>query len=139
MKTYNRRPIYWLFDSGKENGFKALIYMHRYDPSTVARVRTGYLHPLLDKYRAEIRRLDLVINSQLDNREKAVARKRKESILKKIRECRAYDRIIAHVAQQKISIDLDLGVRANHARFQGVEVPRGDGRQPRKADLLAKI
>jgi len=139
VKTYKKRPIYWLFDSGRQDGFKALIYMHRYDPSTVARVRTDYLHSLQKKYEAEINHLDILIDSDISQREKAAARKKKEKILKQIEECRLYDEAIAHVANQRIEIDLDDGVKVNYAKFQGVEIPQGKGRKPLKADLLAKI
>lgn len=139
VQTYKKRPIYWLFDSGKENGFKALIYMHRYDPLTVARVRTDYLHKLQKKYEAELNHLNLIINSNISDREKAVARKKKEVVLKQIAECKSYDQAIAHVANQKIAIDLDDGVVVNYAKFQGVEIPQGEGKKPLKADLLAKI
>jgi hypothetical protein len=139
VKTYKKRPIYWLFDSGKENGFKALIYMHRYDPFTVARVRTDYLHKLQKKYEAEINHLDILIGSDISEREKAAARKRKEKIMKQIMECRVYDQVIAHVANQKIEIDLDDGVKVNYAKFQGIEITQGEGKKPLKADLMAKI
>src|SRR5690554_413565 len=139
VRTYKKRPIYWLFDSGRQDGFKALIYMHRYDPSTVARVRTDYLHSLQKKYEAEINHLDILIDSDISQREKAAARKKKETILKQIEECRLYDEAIAHMANQRIEIDLDDGVKVNYAKFQGVKIPQGKGRKPLKADLLAKI
>jgi type II restriction/modification system DNA methylase subunit YeeA len=139
LQTYQKRPIYWLFDSGKNDGFKALIYMHRYDVGTVARVRTDYLHLLQRKYEAEVNRLDVTIENSASAREKAEARKKKEKIQKQILECIQYDQIIAHVANQKISIDLDDGVKINYDKFQGVEVPQGEGKKPLKADLLAKI
>jgi hypothetical protein len=139
VKTYKKRPIYWLFDSGKQNGFKALIYMHRYDPFTVARVRTDYLHSLQRKYEAEVNHLGILLDSNISNREKAAARKKKEAILKRIEECRLYDEVIAHVANQRIEIDLDDGVKVNYAKFQGVKIPQGEGKKPLKADLLAKI
>lgn len=140
VQTYQKRPIYWLFDSGKKDGFKALIYMHRYDVGTVARVRTDYLHLLQRKYEAEVNRLDMVMgNSNASAREKTEARKKKEKIQKQILECVQYDQVIAHVANQKIVIDLDDGVAVNYGKFQGVEVPQGEGKKPLKADLLAKI
>ena len=139
VKTYKKRPIYWLFDSGKQNGFKALIYMHRYDSFTVARVRTDYLHKLQRKYEAELERLDMIIQSEVSQAEKNKARKKKEAIGKQMKECMAYDQAIAHVANQKIEIDLDDGVKVNYAKFQGVEIPQGEGKKPLKADLLAKI
>jgi type II restriction/modification system DNA methylase subunit YeeA len=139
LKTYQKRPIYWLFDSGKNDGFKALIYMHRYDVGTVARVRTDYLHLLQRKYEAEVNRLDIIIENSVSAREKTEARKKKGKIQKQILECIQYDQVIAHVANQKISIDLDDGVKVNYAKFQGVEVPQGEGKKPLKANLLAKI
>lgn len=140
LQIYQKRPIYWLFDSGKNDGFKALIYMHRYDVGTVARVRTDYLHPLQRKYEAEIARLDMSLDSpNTSTREKNEARKKKEKIQKQIIECAQYDQVIAHVANQKIEIDLDDGVFVNYAKFQGVEVPQGEGKKSLKADLLAKI
>lgn len=140
LKTYKKRPIYWLFDSGKNDGFKALIYMHRYDVGTVARVRTDYLHLLQRKYEVEVNRLDMIMeNDNASAREKTEARKKKEKIQKQILECIQYDQVIAHVANQKISIDLDDGVKVNYAKFQGVEVPQGEGKKPLKANLLAKI
>lgn len=139
VQVYKKRPIYWLFDSGREDGFKALIYMHRYDEYTVARVRTDYLHPLQRKYESEIKKLDALIESNVSEREKAAARKKKEKILKQMKECLFYDQVIAHVANQRIKIDLDDGVAVNYAKFQNIEIPQGEGRRPLKADLLAKI
>jgi type II restriction/modification system DNA methylase subunit YeeA len=139
VSTYKKRPIYWLFDSGRQDGFKALIYMHCYDPFTVARVRTDYLHSLQKKYEAKVNHLDILLDSDISEREKASARKKKETILKQIEECRLYDEAIAHVANQRIEIDIDDGVKVNYAKFQRVEIPQGKGRKPLKADLLAKI
>ena len=126
VKVYQKRPIYWLFDSGKEDGFKALIYIHRYDEFTVARVRTDYLHRLQRAYEAEARRLEALIDSDVSPREKTAARKKREKLLKQMQECLAYDQVIAHVANQRIKIDLDDGVKVNYAKFQGVEVPQGE-------------
>ncbi|MCX7959426.1 MAG: BREX-1 system adenine-specific DNA-methyltransferase PglX, partial [Deltaproteobacteria bacterium] len=139
VQVYQKKPIYWLFDSGKQDGFKALIYMHRYDEFTVARVRTDYLHKLQKSYESEIKRLDIVIDSNASQREKTNARKEKEKILKQMEECLQYDQVIAHVANQRIKIDLDDGVSVNYSKFQGIEIPQGEGRKPLKADLLAKI
>jgi hypothetical protein len=140
LKTYQKRPIYWLFDSGKNDGFKALIYMHRYNIGTVARVRTDYLHLLQRKYEAEINRLDMLMeNVNASVREKTEAKKKKEKVQKQILECVQYDQVIAHVANQKVSIDLDDGVKVNYDKFQGVAVPQGEGKKTLKADLLAKI
>ena len=140
LKIYQKRPIYWMFDSGKQNGFKALIYMHRYNESMVAKIRTDYLHTLQRKYESEIDRLDNDMNSEVVSaKEKASAKKRKESLQKQLVECVAYDQVIAHVANQRIGIDLDDGVKVNYQKFQGVEVPQGDGKKDLKADLLFKV
>lgn len=140
LKIYQKRPIYWMFDSGKQNGFKALIYMHRYNESMVAKIRTDYLHTLQRKYESEIDRLDNDMNSDVVSaKEKATAKKRKETLQKQLVECVAYDQVIAHVANQRIGIDLDDGVKVNYQKFQGVEVPQGDGKKDLKADLLFKV
>lgn len=140
LKTYQKRPIYWMFDSGKQNGFKALVYMHRYDESMVAKIRTDYLHTLQRKYESEINRLDNDMNSDMvTSKEKANAKKMKEKIQKQLVECTSYDQIIAHVAHQRIGIDLDDGVKVNYQKFQEVEVPQGDGKKDLKADLLFKV
>lgn len=139
VQTYRKRPIYWLFDSGKNDGFKALIYMHRYDEFTVSIVRTDYLHKLQHMYESEYNRLDIVIDSDASEREKANARKKKEKLQKQMAECLQYDQVIAHVANQRKKIDLDDGVKVNYEKFQNVEVPQGEGKKTLKADLLAKI
>ena len=140
LKVYQKRPIYWMFDSGKQNGFKALIYMHRYNESMIAKIRTDYLHTLQRKYESEIDRLDNDMNSEVVSaKEKATAKKRKEALQKQLVECVAYDQVIAHVANQRIGIDLDDGVKVNYQKFQGVEVPQGDGKKDLKADLLFKV
>ena len=111
--------------------------MHRYDSHTVARVRIDYLHELQRKYEAEIKLLDVLIDSNISNREKAVSRKKREKIEKQIEECRRYDQAIKHVAEQQIGIDLDDGVKVNHAKFQGIKIPiKG---KLLKTDLLARI
>ena len=140
LKVYQKRPIYWMFDSGKQNGFKALIYMHRYDENMVAKVRADYLHVLQRKYESEINRLDNDINSEiLPTKEKTVAKKRKEKIQKQLAECKQYDQVIAHVSHQRIAIDLDDGVKVNYQKFQGIEVPQDNGKKDLKQDLLFKV
>lgn len=138
VKTYQKKPIYWLFDSGKQNGFKALVYLHRYDKFTVARVRTDYLHPLQRKYESEIGRLEMLAGVTEKAGEKAAYRKEIEALRKKIEECLVYDQVVAHIAHQAIELDLDDGVTVNYARFQGVEVPRDDGKTM-KMDLFGKV
>lgn len=139
LKVYQKRPIYWMFDSGKSDGFKALVYMHRYNESTVAKLRTDYLHSLQRKYEAEIIRLQSVAESTtLSAREKTKAKKNIDKINKKIEECKLYDQVVAHVANERISIDLDDGVKHNYGLFQGIKVPTDSGKEV-KMDLLAKI
>lgn len=139
LKVYQKRPIYWMFDSGKNDGFKALIYMHRYDESTVAKLRTDYLHSLQRKYEAEIvRQQQLSESASLSAREKTAAKKKIDRINKQIEEIKLYDQVVAHVANERISIDLDDGVKHNYALFQGVKVPTDSGKEV-KMDLLAKI
>jgi len=138
VKTYQKRPIYWLLDSGKKDGFKALFYLHRYDGLTMARARTDYLHPLQRKYEAEIKRLELLAGETEDSRERAASRKAAGVLQSQLDECRAYDQVLAHIAHQQIALDLDDGVKVNYAKFQGVEVPR-DGGRVGKMDLLWRI
>lgn len=139
LKVYQKRPIYWLFNSGKNDGFKALIYMHRYDSGLVARVRTNYLHLLQKKYEAEMMRMDFIIESDVSPVDKTKAKKQKEKIQKQLLECIQYDQVIAHVANQKITIDLDDGVKVNYAKFQQVEVSQGEGKKPIVANVLQEI
>lgn len=139
LKVYQKRPIYWMFDSGKNDGFKALVYMHRYNESTVAKLRTDYLHSLQRKYEAEILRLQVIVESTtLSAREKTQAKKKIDRINKQIEECKLYDQVVAHVANERISIDLDDGVKHNYGLFQGIKVPTDSGKEV-KMDLLAKI
>lgn len=139
VQTYQKRPIYWLFDSGKQDGFKALVYLHRYQPSLVARVRTSYLHVQQKKYQDEMNRLDILLESDVSKSEKTKAKKKKEVLQKQVQECLNYDQVIAHVAHQTFDLDLDDGVKVNYAKFQDIEVPQGEGKKPLKANVLAKI
>lgn len=137
-KTYQKRPIYWMFDSGKENGFKALIYMHRYDNQTLARVRTDYLHKLQTMYEvALVQCKQIAENPATAARDKALAIKRITKITKQFEETKLYDQALGHIASQYIDIDLDDGVNVNYEKFQGVQVAR-EGQKAIKIDLLAK-
>ena len=118
-KIYQKRPIYWLFDSGKKNGFKALIYMHRYAPDTIARIRTDYVHEQQARYRTIL----TSIEQRLDNASTAERVKiNKELALykDKEKELHDYEEKIHHLADQMISIDLDDGVKNNYAIFGDV-------------------
>ena len=133
-----KRPIYWLFSSGKQNGFKALIYMHRYDADTVGRVRTDYLHKIQGIYEARINADNYTIDTSSVKSDVAKARKHKEKVEKQLAETRLYDQALAHIANKRISIDLDDGVKVNYAKFQEVEVINDVGKTV-KVDLLEKI
>jgi hypothetical protein len=121
IKAYQKRPIYWLFDSGKQNGFKALIYMHRYDENTIGNLRIDYLHRMERVYDSEIARMQHVIDNSSDAREVIKAAKRKEKLQKQVKECKEYDEKIAHLALDRISIDLDDGVKVNYEKVQTVD------------------
>lgn len=138
IKMYQKRPIYWLFDSGKQNGFKALIYMHRYDADTVGRVRTDYLHKAQKYVETAMQSAQYTIDNATSSSEKSKATKAVTKYTKQLAEMKIYDEAIAHVANQRIEIDLDDGVKVNYAKFQGVEVAQ-EGKKALKVDLLAKI
>ena len=122
LKIYQKRPIYWLFDSGKKNGFKCLIYMHRYQPDTIARIRTDYLHETQARYRNAIETLERqVVNATTGERVKMT--KRLNALKAQAEEARAYEEKIHHLADQMIKIDLDDGVKVNYAKFQDVLAP----------------
>lgn len=133
-----KRPIYWLFDSGKQNGFKALIYMHRYDADTVGRVRTDYLHKAQKYVETAMQSAQYTIDNATSASEKSKATKAVTKYTKQLAEMKIYDEAIAHVANQRIEIDLDDGVKVNYAKFQGVEVAQ-EGKKALKVDLLANI
>ena len=131
IKTYQKRPIYWLFDSGKQNGFKALVYMHRWNADTIGNVRVEYLHRIQRVYEKEITRMQEIIDNSSDNKEISNATKRKEKLQKQIKETKDYDAKIAHLALSRINIDLDDGVKVNYEKVQ-----TADGK---KMQILAKI
>ena len=118
-KIYQKRPIYWLFDSGKKNGFKALIYMHRYQPDTIARIRTDYVHEQQARYRTAIADLEQRI-ANVSAGERVKLNKKLTTLQAQDTEIRTYEEKIHHLADQMISIDLDDGVKKNYAIFQDV-------------------
>ena len=131
VKKYKKRPVYWLYDSGKQNGFKALVYMHRYDEDTTGRVRADYLHRIERIYETEIARMTEDIDHSDNAREIGKATKRREKLQKQLKECQAYDEQIAAPALARIAIDLDDGVKVNYNKVQTVE--------GRKYNMLADI
>jgi hypothetical protein len=119
LKVYQKRPIYWLFDSGKKNGFKCLIYMHRYQPDTIARVRTDYVHEQQSRYRTAIADLEQRINGASSS-ERVKLSKQLAKLQAQAEETRIYEEKIHHLADQMIEIDLDNGVKHNYAIFKDV-------------------
>ena len=113
-----KRPIYWLFDSGKQNGFKALVYLHRYTPDTIGTLRVDYLHKMQRVYESEINRMQDMMDHTTNAREAAAASKRKDKLTKQLKECRDYDEKISHLALSRIALDLDDGVKVNYRKLQ---------------------
>ncbi len=138
LKVYQKRPIYWMFDSGKQNGFKALIYMHRYDIDTVGRVRTEYLHHAQKYIENAMQSAQYIIDNAPSVSEKSKATKAVAKYTKQLAEMKIYDEAIAHIANKRIELDLDDGVKVNYEKFQGVEVAQ-EGKKALKVDLLAKL
>lgn len=132
VQMYKKTPIYWLYDSGKKNGFKALVYMHRYDEDTTGKVRIDYLHNVQRVYenRVDFLRDDIVNNS--DAKEVAKSEKELEKIMKQIKECKDYDEKIGHIAVSRIGIDLDDGVKVNYDKVQ-------TDNEGKKYNILAKF
>ncbi len=132
VKRYKKRPIYWLYDSGKHNGFKALIYMHRYNADTTGGIRVNYLHKMQNTYEKEKERMQEMIDNSTNAREIAQAEKRKEKLIKQLKEVKEYDEKVAHIALSRVEIDLDDGVKVNHDKVQ-------TDRDGKKLAILAKI
>lgn len=131
-KIYQKRPIYWLFDSGKQNGFKALVYMHRWNADTVGNMRVEYLHKMQRIYEQEMNRMQEIIDNSNHSGEIKNAIKRKEKLQKQLKETQDYDAKLAHIALSRIDIDLDDGVKVNHEKVQTAK----DGKH---MQILAKI
>ena len=119
LKVYQKRPIYWLFDSGKKNGFKCLVYMHRYQPDTIARIRTDYVHEQQSRYRTAIADLEQRINGASTS-ERVKLSKQLATLQAQAEEIRVYEEKIHHLADQMIKIDLDDGVKHNYEIFKDV-------------------
>lgn len=118
-KLYQKRPIYWLFDSGKKNGFKCLIYMHRYQPDTIARIRTDYVHEQQSRYRTAVADIEQRLMGASGS-EKVKLDKQKATLQAQITEIGEYEEKIHHLADQMIRIDLDDGVKNNYEIFKDV-------------------
>lgn len=138
IKIYQKHPIYWLFDSGKNNGFKCLIYMHRYNKDTLNLIRSEYLHKAQDAVKNALKNAEYIIQSSASAVERAKATKDKDKYVKQLNEMRIYYQALSHLALQKIEIDLDDGVKHNYQLLQNIEVIV-DGGKKQKVNLLAKI
>lgn len=135
-KTYSvtgsgKRPIYWLFDSGKENAFKALVYMHRWDADTTGRVLL-YAQQIQQKYETEIRAIDMMLDHITDAKQKSTEEKRQEHLKKQLEELVDYEERLEHMANERIAIDLDDGVKVNYEKVQ-------TDRNGKKYQILAPI
>ena len=118
-QTYKKRPIYWLFYSGKKNGFKCLVYMHRYQPDLLARIRTDYVHEQQERYRSQIGYANDALASA-ERGERVRLDKRVKKLNDQLKEIIGYEEKLHHLADQMIKIDLDDGVKVNYAKFQDV-------------------
>ena len=133
-----KRPIYWLFDSGKQHGFKALVYIHRYTPDTVGLIRSVYLHNVQEAIQNSLKNAEYVISTTSSAVDRAANTRKRDKYIKQLNELRPYYQAISHVALQRIEMDLDDGVKKNYQLFQGIEVS-SEGKKKQTIDLLAKI
>jgi hypothetical protein len=136
VKTYQKRPIYWMFSSGKSSGFKCLIYMHRYNQDTLAIINASYFQPATTILRNQITEVERQIVSAGDV-EKRLLEKKRLMIVEQLNEAREYGQVLDYMANKYLSIDLDDGVKVNYAKFQGIEVTTNNGKV--KKDLLNPI
>lgn len=138
IKGSKKRPIYWLFDSGTENAFKCLIYIHRYNKDTVGRIRSDYLVKTQTAIENALKNSEYIIQTSESTVDKAEATKKRDKYIKQLAEIKDYYQALSHIALSRVELDLDDGVRANYERFQGVEITE-NGKKKQKIDLLAKI
>ena len=116
MQTYKKRPIYWLFSSGKQGAFQALVYLHRYNESTLARMRTEYVMPLISKMAAYANSLE----TEIENSDSAAEIKRKEKELQNLHKQQAEPVVLrktASLCRSAYYLDLDDGVKVNYGKF----------------------
>ena len=138
-KIYQNRPVYWQMTSGKQDAFKGLIYLHRYESTTLARVRTDYVLPLTNTITELMRQAQLVIDGSGSSKEVAKAQKTKEKYQKQLQELRDYDLILKNLADKEIELDLDDGVKVNYEKFQNVPVIGTSNQRMTKMNLFEKI
>lgn len=138
VKIYQKRPIYWLFDSGKENGFKALIYIHRYTPDTVGLIRSVYLHNAQAAIQNSLQNSEYIIFTTTSATERARETRKRDKYMKQLNELRPYYQALSHIALQRIPMDLDEGVKKNYQLFQNVEIST-EGTKKQTINLLASM
>ena len=138
LKIYQKRPIYWQFSSGKKGAFKGLMYLHRYDKYTLARIRTDYVLKLTTTLNQLIEHAQVIIDGNVSAKEVARARKEREAYEAQLQELREYDLILKQLADQEIELDLDDGVKVNYAKFQEIPFKKDNGRSE-KMNLFEKI
>lgn len=139
LKTYEKKPIYWMFDSGKNHGFKALMYIHRYDKNLISRIKEEYLDVILKKYEEEKKEFSFVIGSaDCSTKERALIKKKIDRISNQIVEVKNYNNIVSYFASKNIVIDLDDGIRNNYEKFQGINTIASTGEEA-KMSLFSKI
>lgn len=136
IKTYQKRPIYWMFSSGKKNGFKALIYMHRYNSNTLAKMNASYFQPATTVLRTKISEIEKQITSA-NEKDKVQLERLRFSLVEQLNEAIEYGQVLDYMANKYISIDLDDGVKVNYAKFQGIEISTSNGKV--KKDLLIPV
>ena len=137
LKIYQKRPIYWLFSSGKKAGFKCLIYMHRYNEDTLARINAKYYLPESTRKKNELDELNTKL-ATAEGRERIQLEKERQALAAAYNEALEYGQVLDHMANQYISIDLDDGVKVNYAKFQGIELVTDSGAKVKK-DLLSPL
>lgn len=134
LKMYQKRPIYWLFDSGKKNGFKCLIYLHRYNKELVSKIRVDYLHKTQNTYEKLLSDVEYKLNQDISVQDVKKEQKRKIELIDKINECEVYEEEVADVANRMIDLDLDDGVKVNYDKFTYINPKNG-----KEESILAKI
>lgn len=137
-QAYQKCPIYWMFNSGKQNAFNCLICIHRYEPDIIARVRTDYLHKTQKAIEQNLAHCENIISNSSNKSEVSKATKDKNKYIKQLDEIKNYDEALGHMANQHVEIDLDDGVKVNYAKFQNIEISK-EGEKTKKINLLKKI
>ena len=138
VKMFQKRPIYWMFDAGKYNGFKLLSYLHKFNEDTVGKIRTDYLSKVQYTIENAYKNAEYIIQTSTSSVDKASATKKKDKYVKQMAEIKTYYPALSHIALQRTVLDLDCGVKVNYSLFQGIEVSI-EGEKKQKVDLLAKI